>query len=70
MTLPSDIALMHATLVTRPWEGWVYEEKYDGWRILAYKADGKVQLLSRNGRDHSRRFGDLATAIAACLSPR
>jgi len=43
----------------------VYEEKYDGWRILAWKADGKVSLLSRNGRDHARRFGELAKAIAS-----
>jgi hypothetical protein len=27
---------MHATLVREPFyrEGWVYEEKYDGWRIV------------------------------------
>jgi bifunctional non-homologous end joining protein LigD len=57
--------LMHPTLFARPFhrEGWVYEEKYDGWRILALKADGKVQLLSRNGRDHARRFGELARVI-------
>jgi ATP-dependent DNA ligase len=40
----------------------VFEEKYDGWRILAIKAAGKV---SRNGRDHSRRFGELTGVIAA-----
>jgi ATP-dependent DNA ligase len=30
---------MLATLVSRPFHrpGWVYEEKYDGYRILAYK---------------------------------
>src|SRR5262245_16372656 len=33
------IDLMHPTLVTRPFHrsGWVYEEKYDGWRMLVYK---------------------------------
>ena len=67
MALPSDITLMHPTLIARPFhrEGWVYEEKYDGWRILALKADGKVQLLSRNGRDHARRFGELARVIGS-----
>jgi hypothetical protein len=36
VALPSDIALMHPTLIARPFhrEGWVYEEKYDGWRPL------------------------------------
>jgi bifunctional non-homologous end joining protein LigD len=58
---------MHPTLTGRPFhrEGWVYEEKYDGWRILACKGEGTVQLLSRNGRDHARRFGELARMIAA-----
>ena len=64
---PSEITLKQPTLTARPFhrEGWVYEEKYDGWRILALKSDGKVQLVSRNGRDHARRFGELAKAIAA-----
>jgi ATP-dependent DNA ligase len=26
--------------------GWVYEEKYDGWRMLAYKDDQRVRLVS------------------------
>jgi len=58
---------MHPTLVARPFhrEGWVYEEKYDGWRLLAHKVDGRVRLVSRNGRDHTRRFPELAAAIAA-----
>jgi len=64
--IPSGITLMHPALIARPFhrEGWVYEEKYDGWRILALKADGKVSLLSRNGRDHARRFGELARVNA------
>lgn len=34
--------LMHATQVPRPFhtKGWVYEEKYDGWRMLAVKEAG------------------------------
>jgi hypothetical protein len=28
-------------------DGWVYEEKVDGWRILAYKDGQRVRLLSR-----------------------
>jgi bifunctional non-homologous end joining protein LigD len=56
---------MHATLVARPFhhDGWVYEEKVDGYRIVAVKTDGQVQLVSRNGRDHTRRFGELAAAL-------
>jgi bifunctional non-homologous end joining protein LigD len=45
-------------------DGWVYEEKVDRWRILAYKDGDRVRLLSRNGRDHTRRFPGIAAAVA------
>jgi hypothetical protein len=32
--------------------------------MLAYKDGERVRLLSRNGRDHTRRFRDIAAAIA------
>lgn len=56
---------MHATLVPRPFhhEGWVYEEKVDGYRMTARRLDGVVRLISRNGRDHTRRFPDLVAAL-------
>jgi len=64
------VTLTHPTLVARPFhhEGWIYEEKYDGWRLVAHKRDGQVWLLSRHHRDHTRRFPALAAAIAA-LAP-
>jgi hypothetical protein len=57
---------MAPTLIREPFhrDGWIYEEKVDGWRMLAYKNRNRVRLLSRNGRDHTRRFADLAAAIA------
>jgi len=64
------VTLTHPTLVARPFhhEGWIYEEKYDGWRLVGYRRDGQVRLLSRNHRDHTQRFPALAAAIAA-LAP-
>jgi bifunctional non-homologous end joining protein LigD len=57
---------MAPTLVRAPFhrDGWVYEEKVDGWRIPAYKDGGRVHLVSRNGRDHTRRFNHIAAAVA------
>jgi bifunctional non-homologous end joining protein LigD len=57
---------MQPTLVREPFhrDGWVYEEKVDGWRMLVYKDGARVRLVSRNGRDHARRFADIAAAIA------
>ena len=56
--LPSPAPPFH-----RP--GWIYEEKYDGWRCLAYKRGGLIRLLSRNGIDYTGRFRALAAAIAS-----
>jgi bifunctional non-homologous end joining protein LigD len=57
---------MAPTQVREPFhrDGWVFEEKVDGWRMLAYKDGSRVRLISRNGRDHSRRFSDIAAAAA------
>src|SRR5262245_10984381 len=43
--------------------GWVYEEKVDGWRIVAYKDGPTVCLVSRRGNDHTARFPGVAEAI-------
>jgi len=58
---------MLATLVAEPFDrpGWVYEEKYDGDRMLAFKTGARVLLLSRNGKDRTGRFTTIAAAIAA-----
>src|SRR5262245_66648054 len=57
---------MAPTLVREPFhrQGWVYEEKVDGWRMFVYKDGERVHFVSRNGRDHTRRFADLAAAVA------
>jgi bifunctional non-homologous end joining protein LigD len=57
---------MLATLVSEPFDrpGWVYEEKYDGDRMLAYKEGARVVLLSRNGKDNTSRFPKIAAAVA------
>jgi bifunctional non-homologous end joining protein LigD len=57
---------MAATLVREPFhrDGWVYEEKVDGWRILAYKDGARVYLVSRSGRKHTQHFADIAAAVS------
>jgi ATP-dependent DNA ligase len=39
---------MAPTLVRPPFhrDDWVYEEKVDGWRMLAYKDGRRVRLIS------------------------
>jgi bifunctional non-homologous end joining protein LigD len=69
-SLPLIKAPMAATQVRRPFHhpGWVYEE-VDGWRVLAYKGAAGVRLISRNGRDLTRRFPELAGAVAELEPP-
>ena len=64
--IPSPVAPMAPTLVRPPFhrDGWVYEEKVDGWRRLAYKDGPRVRLISRDAVDHTARFRELAAAIA------
>jgi bifunctional non-homologous end joining protein LigD len=56
---------MLATLVPRPFHkpNWVYEEKYDGIRIFAYKEGNKLSLRTRNDIDRVSGFPNLAAAI-------
>jgi bifunctional non-homologous end joining protein LigD len=63
--MPSAITPMDPTLVAKPFDhaGWVYEEKVDGWRMVAYKVSGTVRLVSRNGRDHASRFPGIVAAL-------
>lgn len=44
-------------------DGWVFEPKYDGIRILAFASDRKVALMSRNGIDKTRQFPEVADAL-------
>jgi len=57
---------MLATLVDEPFDrpGWVYEEKYDGYRILAYKEGERVTLFSRNAKDRTATFPEVARDVA------
>jgi bifunctional non-homologous end joining protein LigD len=56
---------MLATLVPKPFHrpGWVYEEKYDGIRALAYRRGGSVRLYSRNLKDITAEFVEVARAL-------
>ena len=42
---------------------WSYEIKLDGYRALAIKSGGKVQLRSRNDNDFTDRFSSIAAAL-------
>ena len=44
-------------------EEWLYELKYDGYRILAYVEGNDARLITRNGNDYTKRFQDIAGSL-------
>jgi hypothetical protein len=64
------VSLMQPMLVSAPFhrEGWVYEEKYDGWRMVAIKGKHGVRLMSRKGHDLTERFPELVKALSGLKS--
>ncbi len=64
--IPGSIAPALATRVDAAPEGeaFVYEIKYDGYRIMAKKEGAKVTLLSRTEKDWTSEFARVAAAVA------
>jgi len=60
------LLLMQPTLIATPFHrpGWVYEEKVDGYRMVASKQSGTAKLVSRQGKAFTQRFPELAQAVA------
>lgn len=69
--VPFRVKPMLASLVENPFHapGWVYEEKYDGYRLLAYKEGPRVSLMSRNDIDYAATYPEVAAAIARLPQP-
>jgi bifunctional non-homologous end joining protein LigD len=42
---------------------WAYELKLDGYRALAIKTDGRLNLRSRNNKDFNSRYTAVARAL-------
>jgi bifunctional non-homologous end joining protein LigD len=46
-------------------DGWIFELKLDGYRLLASKTGTDVLLLTRNGNDYTNVFPEVAKAVRA-----
>ncbi len=62
--MPDFISPMRATLATDPFDDpdWLFEVKWDGYRVEAVVRDGRVRLWTRNRQDAARYFPQLAEA--------
>jgi bifunctional non-homologous end joining protein LigD len=59
--MPTTIHPMLATAVDEAFDGddWLFEIKWDGYRAVAFIADGKARLVSRNQNDLTPRYPEL-----------
>jgi bifunctional non-homologous end joining protein LigD len=64
--MPRMLSPQLATLVDAAPAGddWLYEIKYDGYRMLCRIEGGKARIFSRNGKDWTARFPRHAEAMA------
>ncbi|MEA4921150.1 MAG: DNA ligase D [Clostridiaceae bacterium] len=44
-------------------DDWLYELKYDGYRIVAYIEGNCTRLITRNGTDYTDRFQSIASSL-------
>jgi ATP-dependent DNA ligase len=63
---------MEARLVSElPREpGWQYEPKWDGFRCLAFRSGGEVELRAKSGKTLSRYFPEVVAMLAALAPER
>ncbi|MBA3343399.1 MAG: DNA ligase D [Gemmatimonadaceae bacterium] len=64
---PRKVEAMHAESVDEAFtrDGWVFELKLDGYRLIASKSGGEALLLTRNGNDYTAVFPEIARAVKA-----
>lgn len=70
--LPATLQPELAVLVDEPPrqpEDWVFEIKFDGYRMLARVEGGEIKLLTRNGNDWTARLQGLVKALRAMELP-
>lgn len=65
--LPVDTAPMEAKLaeeIPSDGEGWQYEPKWDGFRFLAFRSGGMVDLRGKSGKPLGRYFPELVDLLS------
>jgi bifunctional non-homologous end joining protein LigD len=70
--LPASLSPELATLVDKPPsnpEDWVFEIKFDGYRLLARVEGKQVKLFTRNGHDWSHKLQTLHKALVKMKLP-
>ena len=70
---PFDAAEVQlAKMVNKAPDGgeWLFEPKYDGYRILAFVEGGSARLVTRNGKDYTHHFKEIARSLEGFAQTR
>lgn len=59
----TDVQLAKLVKTVPEGEDWLYELKYDGYRIVAFIEGNSVRLMTRNNNDYSKRFNEITSAL-------
>ena len=63
-SFPASLEPMYASVGSEiPEEGWTFEPKYDGIRVLAYATATDVKLMTRNGKDKAAQFPEIVASL-------
>src|SRR6187401_2645225 len=67
LPIPLDLAPMEAKLAQDlPDEaGWRFEPKWDGFRCLAFRAGGEVELKAKSGKPLGRYFPEVVAGLTS-----
>jgi bifunctional non-homologous end joining protein LigD len=70
-TLPKRLQPMLATLTDAPFDdkNWIFEDKYDGFRMVAKIDGGSVTLYSRNGKIVSHSYSHCIVDYLPSVEP-
>jgi bifunctional non-homologous end joining protein LigD len=59
----TDVQLAKLVNTVPAKDGWLYELKYDGYRIIAFLEGNNVRLQTRNGNDYTKQFQEVASSL-------
>lgn len=66
----ADVQLAKLVKTAPEGEDYLYELKYDGYRIMAFLEGNSVRMVSRNGNDYTNSFRDIASSIISWAAGR
>src|SRR5688500_14693777 len=63
--MPRGIKPMLCSLIKQPFNDpeYLFEIKWDGYRIIGYKDEGFVKITSRGGHDYSKKYPSIVRAL-------